>query len=107
MERRAVAVQGVVQGVGFRPFVYVLASRLQLCGFVKNRSGGVLIEVEGDSQSLNSFQRAIAEQLPHLAHISEMSWESRSPQGERTFRIEPSDQEAAAGIFVSPDVAVC
>jgi hydrogenase maturation protein HypF len=107
MERRAVAVQGVVQGVGFRPFVYGLASRLQLCGFVKNRSGGVLIEVEGDSQSLNSFLRAIAEQLPSLAHISAISWESRSPQGERAFRIETSDHEAAAGIFVSPDVAVC
>jgi hydrogenase maturation protein HypF len=107
MERRAIAVQGVVQGVGFRPFVYGLARRLKLRGFVKNRSGGVLIEVEGDSQALDSFLRAISEQPPRLAHIDEISWKGQSPRGEREFRIESSDRESSAGIYVSPDSAVC
>ena len=51
MERRAIAVQGIVQGVGFRPFVYGLASRHRLRGFVKNHTGGVLIEVEGHGRA--------------------------------------------------------
>jgi hydrogenase maturation protein HypF len=107
MERRAIAVQGVVQGVGFRPFVYGLANRLKLRGFVKNRSGGVLIEVEGDSQSLDSFLRALSEQPPRLAQIDEISWQPQSMRGEREFRIESSDHESSSGIYVLPDVAVC
>jgi hydrogenase maturation protein HypF len=107
MERRAIAVQGVVQGVGFRPFVYGLASRLNLRGFVKNRSGGVLIEVEGDAQSLDSFLQAISEQPPRLAQIDEISWMGQPPRGERGFRIESSDHEGPTGIYVSPDVAPC
>jgi hydrogenase maturation protein HypF len=107
MERRAIVVHGVVQGVGFRPFVYGLASRLNLAGFVKNRSGVVVIEVEGDSQSLNSFLSVIRERPPRLAKIDGITWEGRSPRGDCDFRIESSDHESAAGIYVSPDVAVC
>ncbi len=55
MDRRAFAVSGIVQGVGFRPFVYDLATRLGLNGFVRNETGGVLIEVEGESESLDRF----------------------------------------------------
>ena len=55
MERRAIAVRGIVQGVGFRPFVYGLASRLKLHGFVRNQTSGVLIEVEGEAGSLDRF----------------------------------------------------
>ncbi len=69
MERRAIAVQGVVQGVGFRPFAYELASRLNLGGFVQNRSGGVLIEIEGDLDSLDRFLTALASDPPPLARI--------------------------------------
>ena len=50
MDRRAIAVSGIVQGVGFRPFVYDLATRLGLNGFVRNQTGGVLIEVEGETR---------------------------------------------------------
>ncbi len=55
MLRRAIDVSGIVQGVGFRPFVYDLATRLGLNGFVRNRTGGVLIEVEGEAHSLDRF----------------------------------------------------
>ena len=64
MERRAIAVHGVVQGVGFRPFVYGLASRLGLRGFVKNQTGGVLIEVEGEARSLDRFLAELAASPP-------------------------------------------
>jgi hydrogenase maturation protein HypF len=107
MERRAIAVQGVVQGVGFRPFVYGLASRLDLRGFVKNRTGGVLIEVEGECRSLDSFLAELSEQPPPLAQIDTVSWEARPPCGDRQFRIEYSDADAPGSVFVSPDVATC
>ena len=55
MERRAIQIRGIVQGVGFRPFVYDLASRLQLHGFVRNHAGTVRIEVEGPSASLEAI----------------------------------------------------
>ena len=59
MDRRAIAVTGIVQGVGFRPFVHDLANRLGLLGFVRNQSGGVFIEVEGESDTLDRFVGAV------------------------------------------------
>ena len=88
MERRSIAVEGVVQGVGFRPFVFGLASRLKLRGFVKNRTGDVLIEVEGEAESLDHFLLELTSQPPPLAHIDRLSWDSQSPRGDRDFRIE-------------------
>lgn len=62
--RRRLVVQGIVQGVGFRPFVYGLARGFQLAGFVRNDSIGVTIEVEGDSVRLEGFTRALRGELP-------------------------------------------
>jgi hydrogenase maturation protein HypF len=107
MERRAIFVHGIVQGVGFRPFVFNLAARLQLGGFVKNQTGSVLIEVEGEPPSLERFLAELAEQPPALALIEHLSWESRPPQGEPRFRIEASEADPASPIFLSPDVATC
>jgi hydrogenase maturation protein HypF len=107
MERRAIVIQGIVQGVGFRPFVFGLATRLRLHGFVKNQTGTVLIEVEGEPASLDSFVADLAEKAPPLARVEHLSWEPRSPRGEREFRIEASDRDAAGPIFISPDVATC
>ena len=107
MERRAIAVQGVVQGVGFRPFVYGLASRLRLCGFVKNRTGDVLIEVEGEADHLDRFLVELTSELPPLAQIDHVSWDQQSPRGERGFRIERSETDTRGPIFVSADVATC
>ncbi len=106
-ERRAIAVRGIVQGVGFRPFVHNLAERLGLGGFVRNQTGTVWIEVEGDAPSLDQFLNALACQAPPLAHIDHLSWESRPPCGEARFRIEASADDAGGAIFVSPDVAAC
>ena len=59
LERRSILVRGIVQGVGFRPFVHGLALRLGLAGFVANHSGAVEIEVEGDAASLTAFEQAL------------------------------------------------
>ncbi len=107
MERRSIAVYGIVQGVGFRPFVFGLASRLKLQGFVKNRVGSVLIEVEGEAQSLDRFLIELTSELPPLAQIDRLSWNRQSPRGDCEFRIEPSDSDTGGPIFVSADVATC
>ena len=107
VERRAIHIGGIVQGVGFRPFVYGLASRLNLQGFVKNRTGGVLIEVEGDSGSLECFLRELVDRPPPLAEIDRMTWEPMIPQGDLQFRIEASEADHASQFFISPDVATC
>jgi hydrogenase maturation protein HypF len=107
MERRAITVRGVVQGVGFRPFVHGLASRLQLSGFVKNRVGGVSIEIEGDAPSLDSFLAELKANPPPLAHIESLTWEFCSLQGDRPFCIQPSETEDSGSIFISPDIATC
>src|SRR4051812_18819772 len=91
MERRAVAVHGIVQGVGFRPFVYGLATRLGLSGFVRNQTGGVWIEVEGENPSLDSFLRELIAQAPPLARIDGLSWERQPLRGEAHFRIASSE----------------
>src|SRR6266850_60183 len=80
--RRSIAVEGVVQGVGFRPFVHGLASRLGLAGSVRNRAGGVLIEVEGICSE-------------------------QSPRGDHAFRIEESEPQGPGAVVISPDVATC
>ena len=107
MERRSIVVSGIVQGVGFRPFVYGLAARRGLSGFVKNQSSGVLIEVEGEASALDDFLVDIASRPPPLAHIGRMHWEQRTPRGEHRFRIEISEADSSRQIFISPDVASC
>ena len=107
MERRVITVQGVVQGVGFRPFVYGLASRLQLRGFVKNRVGGVLIEIEGEADSLEHFLAELGEHPPPLSQIDRLTWERQPPRGEQGFLIHASDGDATGPVFISPDVATC
>jgi hydrogenase maturation protein HypF len=107
MSRRAIAVSGIVQGVGFRPFVYGLAARLGLGGFVKNQTGGVLIEIEGDDDPLDRFLDELTARPPRLARIESVRWEPCRPRGERGFRIEPSTVEATGAIFPAPDVATC
>jgi hydrogenase maturation protein HypF len=107
MERRAIVVRGIVQGVGFRPFVYNLAMRLHLSGFVRNQAGSLQIEVEGEPLSLDRFLGELADRPPPLAQIEHLSWEGRPPRGEDEFRIETSTADAASPVFISPDVAAC
>lgn len=107
MERRAIAVRGIVQGVGFRPFVYGLATRFGLGGFVRNDTGGVMIEVEGEERCLDAFLDAITGQPLPLARIDHLAWERRAPRGDDRFCIQVSAAKGNSPIFVSPDAAVC
>jgi len=96
-----------VQGVGFRPFVYGLASDLKLGGFVKNETGGVKIEVEGDAPSLDQFLSRLISSPPPLAQIDHWTCQTATPCGERGFRIDPSDRAARGDVVVTPDAATC
>jgi hydrogenase maturation protein HypF len=107
MDRRAIAVSGIVQGVGFRPFVHGLATRLGLNGFVRNQTGGVLIEVEGEADSLDHFLGELTSRPPPLAQVDSIDWSARSLGGDSSFRIEASRADASQAIYFSPDIATC
>ena len=102
MDRRSIAVSGIVQGVGFRPFVYGLASRFGLHGFVKNQTGGVLIEVEGEGRSLDRFLDELTAQAPPLAEIDAVSWVYRLPRGEAAVPDDPQTPPPPGLVFPLP-----
>jgi hydrogenase maturation protein HypF len=106
-ERYRLTVTGVVQGVGFRPFVYGLAARHGLAGFVGNHSGGVFIEIEGPETALAGFQRDLVGQAPPLAHIERVAVEKVAVQGDVAFTIVHSQAEASANTLISPDICLC
>jgi hydrogenase maturation protein HypF len=107
IERRRILIQGIVQGVGFRPFVYGQALQWRLVGFVLNDSGGVTIEVEGTSESLNGFQQALHEKAPPLARIDTLSAESIAPCYDSAFTIAQSHAGTERQVLISPDTATC
>lgn len=100
-------VTGVVQGVGFRPFVYGLATQLTLKGWVRNTSGGVDIAIDGSPASLRTFVDALRSQAPPLARIDTVSVEERPCNGFSNFEIVHSESIPDAFQPISPDVAVC
>jgi hydrogenase maturation protein HypF len=103
----SIHITGIVQGVGFRPFVYGLAVRLGLQGWVRNTSAGVDIEVDGTAQALDSLARALKSDLPAMARIDTFDISFRPAHGFTGFEIIQS--EAVAGAFqpISPDVGIC
>lgn len=106
-EGRRIHVTGVVQGVGFRPFVYGLARRLQLTGWVRNTSAGVDIVVDGHPLSLDSFAAALRSEAPPLAQIEAIEVSKREADGFGAFEIIPSRSLPGAFQPISPDVTVC
>jgi hydrogenase maturation protein HypF len=100
-------VEGTVQGVGFRPFVYRLASELDLAGFVLNDERGVLVEVEGRDGAVDGFLRRLAEEAPPLASVEAVRPRDVAPAGERGFRILASPHGGEPEALVSPDTATC
>jgi len=107
LARRRVTVTGVVQGVGFRPFVYRLADELALHGFVGNDPAGVFIEVEGPEDALDEFEHRLVTDAPRLARIDAMSATSAAPVGVEGFRIVDSVPGGGARTLVPADVATC
>jgi hydrogenase maturation protein HypF len=106
-ERREVSVRGIVQGVGYRPFVYALARRHGLSGTVRNDAEGVRIEIEGAPDDLERVVRALGEDAPPLAMVECVLWQPLATLGDREFRIEESREGLRRQALVSPDVATC
>ena len=104
--RQRAEIEGIVQGVGFRPFVYRLALRLGLAGWVRNTGRGVQLEVEGNRDALDSFSRALTQEAPPLAVISAVTVREVPSRQTEGFTILPSAGEAAGG-DVAPDCDVC
>lgn len=107
MPRLKILIEGIVQGVGFRPFVYQSAVRLGLSGWVNNDTRGVSIEVEGDSQQLGLFTRRLREDHPPLASISAIRSQSIQTTGETGFRILQSTSSIDKTVQIAPDTYVC
>ena len=106
LETLGVRVTGTVQGVGFRPFVYHLAARHGLRGWVQNTAGQVEIEVEGTAEALARFVQELQSDAPPLARIESIDVEQRASAGHEQFRILESRLDEGWQA-VSPDVATC
>lgn len=104
--RQRLTIGGVVQGVGFRPHVHQLAAELGLTGHVVNTAAGVVVEVEGPADVVQTFSRAVVDRAPPLAVVEEFRAEDVAATGSTGFEIRASVGGRAATL-VSPDVATC
>ena len=105
--RKHIQVRGIVQGVGFRPFVYKLAKSLGLTGYVFNSSAGVTIEIEGGEPEVDKFLQALKDDPPQLAEIAQITVSDIEVQGGAGFSILGSREEAGEFVLVSPDAGTC
>ncbi len=105
--RKRIRVRGIVQGVGFRPFVYNLAHELRLAGYVLNSSAGVTIEIEGSELAVAQFVATLRDSPPPLAQIEDVAIADLEPAGDTSFVIRHSEAEPGEFVLVSPDVATC
>jgi hydrogenase maturation protein HypF len=106
-QRLRVVIRGAVQGVGFRPFVYRLATDMGLPGWVSNSSQGVFVEVEGAPETLRTFLLRIETERPPRASIQSLESSFLAPVGLETFEIRPSDGTGAPTALILPDIATC
>ncbi|MBN8579570.1 MAG: carbamoyltransferase HypF [Anaerolineae bacterium] len=107
MDGLKVHITGVVQGVGFRPFVYNLAVSLNLKGWVKNTSAGVVIEADGDKEKLDLFLQKLRDDAPPLSRIDDFTASFGPGNGFTQFGIIHSESVDGAFQPISPDVAIC
>ncbi|SIQ02848.1 carbamoyltransferase HypF [Aeromonas hydrophila] len=109
--RREFHIDGIVQGVGFRPFVYGLALRHALTGYVLNDANGVTIGAEGSPEQLASFARELRELAPPLSRIDHFSErelpQEDNPDYDGAFHIKASQQQSSATVAISPDQGMC
>ncbi|MDI6736547.1 MAG: carbamoyltransferase HypF [bacterium] len=102
-----ITVKGIVQGVGFRPYIYRLANNFSLCGCVYNTSSGVVIEVEGDENGVLGFIKSFPASVPPLAKIDNIEIESCSLEKRTQFEIIDSLPEKGRFVSISPDMGIC
>jgi len=106
LQRINLNINGIVQGVGFRPFIWRLAKRYNLKGFVQNSSKGVDIEVEGDSLDIEAFLKSLKRELPPLARVDSINLVELKPLYEESFKILDS-KDGLRVTAISPDIALC
>ncbi len=107
LARVRIRVAGIVQGVGFRPFVHGLAAELGLAGFVGNDEAGVVIEAEGPPDALDALVVALRDRAPAMAVVEEIDVEPMSPLGATGFKIAASEAGGRRTTLISPDTATC
>ncbi|MFC2111984.1 acylphosphatase, partial [Bacteroidota bacterium] len=100
-------IYGLVQGVGFRPFIFRLANEMGLKGWVNNTNENVQVCVNADSQMLESFLKQIQQQAPVAAQIESIEFKEVNAEIFEDFRIIESESQSNAVTEVSPDIAVC
>jgi hydrogenase maturation protein HypF len=106
-KRWRIDIEGTVQGVGFRPFIWRLASRLGISGLVFNHSDGVTVEAEGDIELLSAFFSRIQKELPPLAHINKIASAEIALKNDFGFKIAQSTHRGFGSTAISPDIAPC
>ena len=107
MKRKAIEITGIVQGIGYRPFVYNLALAHSIRGWVLNNEKGVLIDAEGEDGALDLFIEGLIRLAPSLARIETLKAKSFEPQGYTCFEIRQSKGTSNGFTLISPDVATC
>lgn len=107
MVRYKYKIKGVVQGVGFRPFIYKLANQFNLTGNVSNDSDGVNLELQGSAKDIELFDEEFLESLPPLAHIDSFEKHPVSTKDETNFSIIQTNNSNSKTTLVSPDIKVC
>lgn len=100
-------IEGIVQGVGFRPFVYRMAKAKRLCGWVNNTSDGVHIQINAEQAEADSFLQSLLNKLPPLAFVSQSSLREVLPETYRSFEIVHSQNNTKPKLLLTPDVAMC
>src|SRR5450755_3951520 len=105
--RRQIEVSGIVQGVGFRPYVYRLATGRRLSGTIRNTAAGVTIEIQGPAEMVRDFVERLPAETPPLARITGLAVHDLPCNGDRDFSIVPSHEGEEVRTLISPDVAIC
>ena len=107
MKRAEIGITGIVQGIGFRPFIYNLAQKHSIRGWVLNNEKGVLIDAESEDGNLDRFIQEIPKLAPPLARIESFDVKYLEPLGYSTFEIRKSEETQEKFVLISPDVATC
>ncbi|MCR5664575.1 MAG: carbamoyltransferase HypF [Oscillospiraceae bacterium] len=108
MERASIKIRGIVQGVGFRPFIHKMVTEYRLAGTIKNTSSGVELELEGERPELERFAAELPRRAPKLAVIESVeAVYGEEPVGYRGFEILGSKTEALRNTLISPDIGIC
>ncbi|MGD0824040.1 MAG: carbamoyltransferase HypF [Terriglobales bacterium] len=105
--RRQIEVSGIVQGVGFRPYIYRLATSRKLKGTIRNTSAGVTMEIQGPAETVEDFTARLPAEAPPLARITNLTIHDVACNGDRDFRIIHSHEGEEIRTLISPDVAIC